>query len=198
VIIAVFNSKGGVGKTTIAVNLAAALTGSIELANADVVLCGVRGREAMLRRMLERVVPHYDLIILDCPPSLSLLSINAIVAADALVVPVMAEALVAEALETLFTAVQRVHSRMTSRGRILGILLNGIDPTRKHMREIADRLRADHRDKVFRTEIPFTAALSMASAARRTIDVAAPKSPSAEAFRHLAGEIIHRLAAIRR
>ena len=142
-VIAVLNSKGGVGKTTAAVNLAAALaspkrrillvdldshasaslwlgvprhllkpsaaacllekypilkavrhtdtpnldllTGSIELANADVALCGVRGREASLRRMLDRVAPHYDLILLDCPPSFRCSSVNAVVAADRLI-----------------------------------------------------------------------------------------------------------------
>ena len=87
---------------------------------------------------------------------------------------------------------------MTSRGRLVGILLSGVDPQRQaRCRELADRLRAEHRDQRVPYRNPRTAALSEAPAARKTIAAAAPKSPSADAFRRLAGEVLHRLPAVR-
>lgn len=253
-ILSIVNSKGGTGRTTVAVNLAAALadarrrvllidadsqalaslwcgvsrrnlrpsiatcllekypidkavrrtstpqldlvTGSIELANVDVALCHRRSRETALRRTLQQLDRRYDLIILDAAPGMSLFTVNVIVAADAIIVPVPPEPLCVEALPTLAASLERIRRQLGSAGRLLGVLLTMIQPRRMQARELADRIRAEFRDQVFHTEIRRTSVLAGAPAHRKTIFATAPRSSSADAFRRLAGEVLQRLPAL--
>jgi chromosome partitioning protein len=87
---------------------------------------------------------------------------------------------------------------MGARARVLGLVVNGLDAQRKAGRELAERLRAEFRERVFQTEVPWAAALSDAPARRQTIFESAPKSAAADAFRRLAGEVLHRLSPGRR
>ena len=247
-ILAVINNKGGTGKTTSAVNLAAALamkggkallvdldgqasaslsmgieraafapsvadaildgkplktvirktaeegldmvTGSPDLANADLQLANMAGRERRLKDAVAPIRAEYDHIILDCPPSLSMLSVNAMVAADAFIIPTPPEYLALEGLVGLMDAVQKVHEGIGDKCRLLGILLTKVDHRRRVTGEIINVIREHYGDQVFKTEVGVDVRLVEAPSFGKSIFQYDRRSSGADAYLALAGEII--------
>ena len=168
------------------------LTGSIDLANVDLALCDVPGRELTLHRLLHATRDRYEHVVLDCPPGFSLLTVNALVAADAFIVPLIPQYLAVEGLVSLLGALEQLHTRLRTRARLLGIVLTMFDGGRAAT-AARERLRTTYREHLFHTEITASRALEEAPAHHKTIFDIAPRSRAADAYRRLAAEVTQRL-----
>lgn len=250
-VVAVINTKGGVGKTTTAIHLAAALaegsgtvllidadsqagaslglgvaradltpslahpllyrlpleravrasdhrrfdliTGSDELANTDLALGEIAQRELSLRKLIEPLRRRYRVVVIDCPPGLSLLQINALAAADWYLLPVAPQYLALEGAAALFAVAERVRARFNRRLRRLGVLLTMVNRRSRAGTELRELLRGHYRDAVFHTEIPLSDALAEAPSFGQTIFQFKPRCSAADAYQRLAGEVLQRI-----
>ena len=172
------------------------ITGSVELASADLALADAAGREMTLKNLLQRIRKPYDITMLDCPPNLSLVGVNALVAADAVIVPVTPQHLAVEGLVSLLASLEKVRAKLGTRSRLLGILLTMVDPTKAVGLQRRDRVRTEYRDQVFHTEILISRALEEAPARAKTIFQHAPRSRAAVAFRRLGHEVLARVRSL--
>ena len=249
VIISIINQKGGVGKTTTAVNLAAYLAergkktllidedsqgnstsglskdvdfkknlydvllddadphdaivktavkklsllpSSLDLAGADIELAGEDAREFLLKQKIECLKAEYDYILIDCPPSLGLMTLNALVASDSILIPIQAEFYALEGLSQLVKTVQIVSRRLNPSLKILGILLTMFDGRTNLSLQVAEEVKKYFGSRVFRTVIPRTVKLSEAPSFGEPILTYAPKSKGAEAYKKLTREVLKR------
>ena len=248
-IIAIANQKGGVGKTTTAVNLSAALaeTGrqvlmvdldpqgnttsglggrvnernsvydammgrtslqnciqgteikklrligaDIRLAGAEVELVSVNDREFYLKKLLGPVRDEYDFTFVDCPPSLSLLTLNALAAADTVLVPIQCEYYALEGVTSLMNTIQRVKRTFNPHLEIEGILLTMLDGRTNLGLQVVDQVKKHFRKQVFATMIPRNVRLGEAPSHGQPICLYDPKSTGAMAYESLAKEVLSR------
>lgn len=249
-VIAIINQKGGVGKSTTAVNLAAALgennkkvllvdfdpqgnstsgfgiekeelsqciydallndvpvedlihdtdskkvyvvPATIQLAGAEIELVSAMARETRLKELLAPVRDEFDFIFIDCPPSLGLLTINALTAADSVLIPIQCEYYALEGVTKLLESMRMVKSRINKDLDTFGVLMTMYDSRTSLSNQVVDEVRNYFGDKTFKTLIPRTVKLSEAPSFGMPVIEYAPNNKGAKAYRELAKEVMKR------
>ena len=165
---------------------------NIELAGLEVALVNSMNREKMLKQVLDSAKREYDFILLDCMPSLGMLTINALAAADAALIPVQAQYLSAKGLEQLLQTVQKVRRQINQKLKIEGILLTMTDSRTNYGKQISNLIRQAYGKhlKVFEQTIPRSVRAAETSAAGKSIFQHDPKGKVAEAYQSLAKEVL--------
>ena len=251
-IIAIANQKGGVGKTTTAVNLGAALSeagysillidldpqsslsislgfdvldlketlydvlletkpnmkldqiikktkypnidlvpSNIELSRAEMELITEMNREQALANAINGISKEYDYILIDCPPSLGLLTTNALAAAQQVLIPIESDYLAMRGASLLLDTISKVKRKLNADLALLGVLINMYDQVTLHSREILEEIRTAFGDKVFKSIIKRSVRLKEAPVRGETLLSYDPDSPISQAYRELAEEIIN-------
>lgn len=249
-IIAIANQKGGVGKTTTAINLSACLAekgmriltvdidpqgntssglgidknniensiyqmiiaqcsldecrikglyenldvlpSNVNLAGAEIELIGVDGREYILKKALDKVRDDYDFIIIDCPPSLSTLTVNAMTAADTVLVPIQCEFYALEGLTQLIHTINLVKKRLNPTLDIEGVVFTMFDARTNLSLEVVENVKQNLNQNIYKTIIPRNVRLAEAPSHGLPINLYDAKSAGADGYRQLADEVIEK------
>jgi chromosome partitioning protein len=165
---------------------------TVDLAAAELELVGALARESRLRQVLEPIRDRCDYILIDCPPSLGLLTVNALVAADGLLIPIQCEYLALEGLTQLLNTVQIVKSKLNPDLYIAGVVLTMFDPRTRLAGEIVREVRNHFPKEAFQTIISRNVRLSEAPSFGQSILDYDSSSPGAVAYRTLAEEVMAR------
>lgn len=165
---------------------------NISLAGLEVALVNTMNRERILKQFLEPVKGNYDYVLLDCMPSLGMLTVNALAAADAALVPVQSNYLSAKGLEQLLQTINKVKRQINPKLRIEGILLTMVDGRTNYGREISSLIRDTYGGhiKIFNSEIPRSVRAAEISAEGKSIFLHDPKGKVAEAYQNLTKEVM--------
>ncbi len=163
---------------------------SLDLAAAEPYLTTADDRESVLKRVCDPLKPHYEYLLFDCPPSLGLLTVNALVAADSTIIPVQCEYLALEGLNALMHAVALVKQRLNPALRVGGIVLTMTDFRANLSREVADEVKRFFKDLVFDTAIPRNIRLAESPSFGKPICLYDPYSTGALAYQLLTQEVL--------
>lgn len=247
-IIAIANQKGGVGKTTTAINLSACLAernrkvlaididpqgntssglgieknklknsiyqmiigectledckiqtaiknldilpSNVNLAGAEIELIGVEGREYILKKQVEKVREEYDYIIIDCPPSLNTLTVNAMTTADTVLVPIQCEFYALEGLTQLIHTINLVKQRLNPLLEMEGVVFTMFDARTNLSLQVVENVKSNLKQNIYKTIIPRNVRLAEAPSHGLPINLYDPKSAGADGYRQLAEEVI--------
>ena len=215
-IFCVANQKGGVGKTTTSVNLSAGLAklnqrvllvdldpqgnatmgagiNKAELAGAEVEMVALENRERRLKEALAAVADDYDFILVDCPPALSLLTLNGLCAADGVIIPMQCEYYALEGLSDLVNTIKKVHANLNTDLKIIGLLRVMFDPRMTLSQQVSGQLEQHFGDKVFKTIIPRNVRLAEAPSYGIPGVTFDPSSKGAQAYIAFGAEMVQRI-----
>jgi chromosome partitioning protein len=170
------------------------LPSGIELSGAEVEMVSMLSREAILKKALESVSEKYDFILIDCPPSLGILTINALVAADKVLVPIQCEYFALEGLGQLMNTVKLVKNKLNPELEIGGVILTMFDSRTNLSRDVAEEVKKYFASKVFNSVVPRNIRLSEAPSHGMPIEEYDPQSTGAKAYRQLAEEVAQRFS----
>lgn len=163
---------------------------TISLAGAEIELVSTISREVRLKKALQEVKEHFDFVVIDCPPSLGLLTINALTAADALIIPVQCEYYALEGLSQLLSTVRLVQKHLNKSLMIDGVLLTMLDARTNLGIQVIDEVKRYFQDKVYHSIIPRNVRLSEAPSHGKPIIIYDAKSRGAELYLEFAREVI--------
>jgi chromosome partitioning protein len=162
---------------------------TVRLAGAEIELVPVSGREGCLAAALAEVRDRYTFVLIDCPPSLGLLTVNALVAADRVLIPIQCEYYALEGLGQLMQAVRLVQRHLNRRLELEGVVLTMFDGRTNLAIQVVEEVKRYFKDKVFRTIIPRNVRLSEAPSHGKPVILYEPRSRGAEVYRELAEEV---------
>jgi chromosome partitioning protein len=168
------------------------LPSNIDLSAAEIQLVSEVAREQALSRALQPIIPEYDVVLVDCQPSLGMLTVNALTASDGVIVPLECEYFALRGVALLQETIEKVRDRLNPRLEIVGLLATMYDSRTVHGREVLTRLVEAFGDRVFHTVVSRTVRFPETTVAGLPITSFAPESPGAAAYRQLAREVLAR------